>query len=78
MLDITQMEDTSSYACCILLAVRNKIFTDEEISDIADMFEYRELCATQIEVDVPEPGTLERWQNILFRTMSDMFAKAMA
>ncbi len=77
ILDITEMDDTSSYAFCILLARRHGIFNDDELEDLTDLFEYRDHCATHIYVDQPSEESITRWKTLLFRTMADMYVKAM-
>jgi len=77
MLDITEMDDTSSYAYCILLARRHGMFTDEELDSLTDMFEYRDHCSTHIYVDDPDEESKTKWKTLLFRTMADMYVKGM-
>jgi len=77
ILGVTEMDDTASYALCILLARRHGLFTEEEIDILTDLFEYRDLCATNIEVDQPSEEQVEKWKTLLYRTMADMYVKAM-
>ncbi len=76
ILGITEVDDTASYALCILLARRNELLTDEELDDLTDMFEFRDLCATRIEVDTPEDETLSAWKSLLFSILAKMYMEA--
>ena len=76
MLEVTEVDDTASYALCILLARRRGVFSDDEMEDLTDMFLYREKCATYIRVDDPGEAAKSRWKAVLFKTMAEMYATA--
>ncbi len=76
MLGVTEVDDTASYALCILLARRKGVFSDDEMEDLTDMFLYREKCATRIRVDDPGEAAKGRWKAVLFRTMAEMYSRA--
>lgn len=75
-LDITETIDTSSYALCILLGIKEGIIAEDELEDLTALFMYRNRCAMEIEVERPDDGLVKSWETILFRLVSMMFDAA--
>ena len=76
VMGITEVMDNVSYALCVLRAVQEGIITAEELPLAVELFSYRNRCATEIYPGRPDPGSVEAWKSILFKTMSMMFGKA--